>query len=131
MGQMITLKAEDGHSFGAYRAAPAGKPKAGIVVIQEIFGVNHHIKNVSDGLAADGYVTGLEPGTNFPNPRSFEGQQGRVVKLGPGETVKFEVELDVHGDAAAVATAEAAVKKIQSRGEPKVFTKPEQGWTKT
>src|SRR5215831_14662254 len=51
MGQMITLKAEDGHSFGAYRAAPAGKPKAGIVVIQEIFGVNSHIKKVTDGFA--------------------------------------------------------------------------------
>ena len=50
-------------------------------------------------LAADGYVTGLEPGTNFPNPRSFEGEQNRVVKLKPGETVKFEVELDVLGDA--------------------------------
>ena len=56
MGQMITLTAEDGHSFSAYRVAPAGKPKAGIVVIQEIFGVNSHIKKVSDGFAADGYV---------------------------------------------------------------------------
>ena len=34
--------------------------------------------------SADGSVTGLEPGTNFPNPRSFEGQKGRVLKLAPG-----------------------------------------------
>jgi carboxymethylenebutenolidase len=56
MGQAITLTAEDGHSFSAYRVAPTGKPKAGIVVIQEIFGVNSHIKKVSDGFAADGYA---------------------------------------------------------------------------
>jgi galactose mutarotase-like enzyme len=39
--------------------------------------------------SADGYVTGLEPGTNFPNPRSFEEQQGRVVGLEPGQSIEF------------------------------------------
>lgn len=56
MGQMITLKASDGHSFGAYRADPAGSPKGAIVVIQEIFGVNSHIRNVTDRFAQEGYV---------------------------------------------------------------------------
>ncbi len=56
MGQTITLKAKDGHSFSAYRADPAGTPKGAIVVIQEIFGVNHHIKAVADGYAKQGYV---------------------------------------------------------------------------
>lgn len=81
-------------------------------------------------LAADGYVTGLEPGTNFPNPRSFEGEQNRVVKLKPGETVKFEVELDVLGDAKAVATAEKAIAKIQGSTKPQVFSTPQAGWTR-
>ena len=81
-------------------------------------------------LAADGYVTGLEPGTNFPNPRSFEGEQGRVVKLGPGESAKFEVELDLHGDAAAVTAAEAAVGKLAGSTKPQVFTTPQAGWTR-
>ena len=71
MGQMITLKAEDGHSFGAYRAAPAGKPKVGIVVIQEIFGVNSHIKKVTDGFAAEGYVA-LAPAIFDRAERGFE-----------------------------------------------------------
>jgi carboxymethylenebutenolidase len=71
MGQMITLKAEDGHSFGAYRAAPTGKPKAGIVVIQEIFGVNSHIRKVTDGFAADGYVA-LAPAIFDRAERGFE-----------------------------------------------------------
>lgn len=81
-------------------------------------------------LAADGYVTGLEPGTNFPNPRSFEGQQNRVVKLKAGETVKFEVELDVLGDAKAVASAEKAIAKLQGGTKPQVFSTPQAGWTR-
>lgn len=56
MGQMIELKAADGFAFSAYRAEPAGKPRGGVVVIQEIWGVNDHIRKVADGYAADGYV---------------------------------------------------------------------------
>ena len=55
MGQTIELKAADGHTFPAYVAQPAGKPKGGIVVLQEIFGVNSHIRSVADGYAAEGY----------------------------------------------------------------------------
>ncbi len=56
MGKMVQLTAKDGHKFGAYRADPSGKPRGAIVVIQEIFGANHHIKAVADGYAKDGYV---------------------------------------------------------------------------
>ena len=51
----ITLKASDGHQFKAYEAKPAGPVRGGLVVVQEIFGVNAHIKRVADGFAADGY----------------------------------------------------------------------------
>ncbi|HEX4409575.1 MAG TPA: dienelactone hydrolase family protein [Xanthobacteraceae bacterium] len=57
MGKHITLTASDGFKFGAYRADPAGKAKGGVVVIQEIFGVNHHIRAVCDRIAAQGYAT--------------------------------------------------------------------------
>ena len=56
MGQTTTLTASDGFKFGAYRADPASKPKGAIVVIQEIFGVNSHIRNICDRLAKEGYV---------------------------------------------------------------------------
>ena len=56
MGQDIKLTASDGFKLGGYRADPAGAPKAAIVVIQEIFGVNHHIRSVCDRLAGEGYV---------------------------------------------------------------------------
>ncbi|MBN8889107.1 MAG: carboxymethylenebutenolidase [Rhodospirillales bacterium 70-18] len=55
MGTTITLTAADGHSFSAYRAGPDTAAKA-LVVVQEIFGVNHHIRNVCDRFAAQGYA---------------------------------------------------------------------------
>ncbi len=56
MGEHLRLRAADGHQLGAYRAAPAGAPIGGIVVLQEIFGVNSHIRGVCDAFAAQGYV---------------------------------------------------------------------------
>ena len=56
MGQFIHLTAADGFSVPAYLALPAGKAKAAIVVIQEIFGVNSHIQTVTDRFAAQGYL---------------------------------------------------------------------------
>src|SRR5665213_1405000 len=56
MGAWIELKASDGFTLGAYEARPAGKPRGGIVLIQEIFGVNDHIRSVADDYAAEGYL---------------------------------------------------------------------------
>ena len=56
MGQFIDLKAADGQQIPAYVAQPAGQPRAAVVVIQEIFGVNSHIRSLADGYAADGYL---------------------------------------------------------------------------
>jgi carboxymethylenebutenolidase len=56
MGKPLSLTAKDSHRLGAYRADPAGKPLGGVVVVQEIFGVNHHIRSVCDRLAALGYA---------------------------------------------------------------------------
>jgi len=75
MGEMIKLTAEDGFTLDAYLALPEGKPKGGIVVMQEIFGVNSHIRNDTDKFARHGYAaiapavfdrveTGVELGYN-------------------------------------------------------------------
>ncbi len=58
----ITLTAADGFQFPAYVAEPAGKPRGAIVVLQEIFGVNSHIRSVADGYAAEGYLA-IAPAT--------------------------------------------------------------------
>ena len=56
MGKQFSLVAADSFKLGAYRADPSGPAKGGVVVIQEIFGVNHHIRAVCDRLAAEGYA---------------------------------------------------------------------------
>ncbi|RZL65316.1 MAG: dienelactone hydrolase family protein [Variovorax sp.] len=56
MGQFIDLTAKDGFTFPAYVAEPQGTPRGAVVVLQEIFGVNSHIRSVADGYAADGYL---------------------------------------------------------------------------
>jgi hypothetical protein len=76
----------------------------------------------------DGYVTGIEPGTNFPNPRSFEAEQGRVIKIGPGAMYAMDVGLSVHGSAGEVATAEKEIRQLQERKQPTIFEKPQSGW---
>ncbi len=56
MGTSITLTAGDGHGLGAYRAEPAATPRGGVVIVQEIFGVNAHIRSVADAFAEAGYL---------------------------------------------------------------------------
>jgi hypothetical protein len=75
--------------------------------------------------AADGYVTGLEPGTNYPNRRSFEKLRRRVVVLDPGATHVVDLELEFHPDRAAVARAEADVARIAGGRTARVSTQVE------
>lgn len=56
MGSFIDLQTADGQAIPAYVAQPAGQAKGGVVVVQEIFGVNSHIRAVADGYAAEGYL---------------------------------------------------------------------------
>jgi carboxymethylenebutenolidase len=56
MGRMIELMTKDGHGFTAYSAEPAGRPSGAVVVLQEIWGVNDHIRKVADSYAAEGYL---------------------------------------------------------------------------
>lgn len=62
MGQWIELTAADGLKVPAWLAEPAGKPRGAVVVLPEIFGINAHIRAVTDGFAADGYLA-LAPAT--------------------------------------------------------------------
>ena len=55
MGDNVQIESADGFQLGAYVATPAGAPKGAVVVIQEIFGVNQHIREVADGYAEAGF----------------------------------------------------------------------------
>ena len=71
MGKQLSLTASDGHRLGADRADPKGTPHGGMVVVQEIFGVNHHIRSMCDRLAAAGY-SAIAPALFDRKVRDFE-----------------------------------------------------------
>lgn len=84
----ITLQAADGHRLSAHVAEPAGPPRGGLVVVQEIFGVNDHIRRVAEGFAGDGYLAvapalfdRLEPGVEL-GYGDADLQRGRALKAG-------------------------------------------------
>ena len=58
MGEIINATASDGHEFDSYLAQAKGSPRGGIVLVQEIFGVNNHIKNVAEKFSSNGYLVG-------------------------------------------------------------------------
>ncbi len=77
----------------------------------------------------EGYVTGLEPATNFPNPRPFEEARGRVVPLSPGGSFVAETTLEVLDQAEAIAAVEAEIQAIQAQGPPTIHPKPTEPFT--
>jgi carboxymethylenebutenolidase len=105
MGQTIQLTAADGHKLSAYRADPAGAVKGGIVVIQEIFGVNGHIRRVTDGYAADGYVAIAPALFDRVKPGIELGYQEADIASGREVRMKVSVEQ-------ALADIDAAKKAI-------------------
>ena len=80
------------------------------------------------GGEADGYVTGLEPATNFPNPRSFEESQGRVVTLPPRGEITFSLSID-HVPGPSVAVARDEVLAAAAGQAPRVHAEPQSGWS--
>lgn len=80
----VALKAEDGHEFDAYVAKPEGEPIAGLVVVQEIFGVNPHIRSVADSYARDGFLA-VAPALFDRAERgvelSYEGEDAQRARL--------------------------------------------------
>ncbi len=83
----------------------------------------------NEAASRDGYVTGLEPAMNLPNPRSFESRNGRVRKLAPGETARFELQFAIHRDQAAVEQVAARIQTIQDQQSPQVYKKPRPDWS--
>lgn len=113
MGEDIRLKSAAGE-IGAYLAKPAGTPKGGIVVVQEIFGVNQHIQKVTDFFASQGYLAlaprffdHIKPGIELGyTPDTIA--EGRGYVMTPGFTDK------------AVQDTDAAIQELKIRGAKKV-----------
>jgi carboxymethylenebutenolidase len=109
MGETLKLTAKDGVAISAYKAMSAGKPKGAMVVLQEIFGVNHHIRSVTDRYAAQGYLSIA--------PALFD-RVGKGVELSyvqddvtKGADIRSKTRLE-----STLADIEAAVKAVASAG---------------
>lgn len=110
MGKLIELTAADGHKFSAYRAEPVGKPRGGLIVIMEIFGVNSHIRGVADGYAADGYLA-VAPALFDRAQRNFDiGYTPQDIEVGRGLMQKMKLDDAVKDVAATVNEAKSAGK---------------------
>ncbi|MBL8849764.1 MAG: aldose 1-epimerase family protein [Planctomycetaceae bacterium] len=73
---------------------------------------------------ADGYVTGLEPGTNYPNPRAYERQQGRVIRLAPGTSHTARLRVEAHDSMRNVAALQERIAALQIRSGPVIHRRP-------
>lgn len=85
MSQWINLRAEDGHELEAYLSEPDGTCQGAIVLVQEIFGVNDHIRRVADGFAREGFLVVV--------PALFDRVRKGVQLEYEGEDMKTAVEL--------------------------------------
>jgi carboxymethylenebutenolidase len=111
MSESATLRAADGHSFNAYVARPATEPIAALIVVQEIFGVNAHIRSVADGWARDGFLAvapalfdRIQPGIDLGyDPAGMQ----TAMSLFP----KFDVDKAIVDAAAAVDFAAGSTGK--------------------
>lgn len=81
------------------------------------------------GALSDGYVTGLEPGTNYPNTKSFERQKGRVIKLAPGGSHTVTLAVEIHDTREGVAGVEKEIADIQRRAAAVVHKTPVAKWS--
>ena len=116
MGQLIAITAADGSSCSAYLAEPAGQPRGAVVVLQEIFGVNSHIRAVADGYAADGYLA-LAPAT-FDRVKSGVELGYTDADMQAGFALKLAVEaLPAPG---VLADIQAAIDEAARRSGGKV-----------
>ena len=110
MPELLTLSAADGHTLNAYLARPSGPPRGALVVVQEIFGVNSHIRAVADGYAADGYLA-LAPALFDRVERGVElGYTPEDIQRGMALKTASPNDLALLDIAAAVAQLQAAGK---------------------
>ncbi|MEQ1865555.1 MAG: dienelactone hydrolase family protein [Micropepsaceae bacterium] len=110
MPEWTELKAADGHTLKAWRAAPQGKPKGAMVVVMEIFGVNHHIRDVAERYAREGYLT-IAPAMFDRYQRDFD------VGYGPDDMARAFAFLPKLNMDHAVLDIEAARKAVAGAGK--------------
>ncbi len=109
MGKWISLKASDGHELSAYEAIPEGQAKGGLVIIQEIFGINAHIRGVVERFAKEGY--------HAVAPALFDRIEPGIELTYEGEDLQRAARLIVQlAPATALADVGAAFQRVHGEG---------------
>ncbi|MFZ4731797.1 MAG: DUF4432 family protein [Pirellulales bacterium] len=121
------IRADDAGTAEALLMAPGGREGARLAWWAESLPCFTLWKNQTG--SADGYVTGLEPATNYPNPRSFEESQGRVVVLAPHAAVQFDLALE-HVAGARLDEVRGRIAALAARRPPTVHATPRPGWSR-
>lgn len=111
MGERIKLTADDGFTFNAYRAEPEGKARGGVVVIQEVWGINNWVRSVADRFARNGYVT-VAPAMFDRVEMGYESEN-----YGPDQFVVIGEMLKKFDHASALKDVAAAVKSAADGGK--------------
>ncbi|PHQ69116.1 MAG: carboxymethylenebutenolidase [Sneathiella sp.] len=110
MGEMLELQAADGHKFAAYKTMPKGAPKGGVVIVQEIFGVNSHIQNVCNRYAELGFIAIAPALFDRIGPSITLGYESDDVAQG----IKYKMQIE---DDLALADITAAAQAISDVGD--------------
>lgn len=123
--------------FHRLRANAVGETRAllanatgdlGASVVYDMQELPYFIQWKNTAALEDGYVTGLEPAANLPNPRSFEQSQGRTLKLAPGAAKHFKIALEFHTSSEEVRQAQAKIAALAGGVVPQVNSAPRADW---
>ncbi len=115
------LAGEDGMTLAMLRNAAADK---GLVLRFDKTQLPAFTQWKNTASTADGYVTGLEPATDYPNGKAFERKRGRLMKIGPGQTRCATLAIEVLDNAAAVTATQGEIAGLQQGAQRQVHSEP-------
>jgi len=107
----------------------SGDGETGLGVTFNVNGLPRFILWKNTAAESDGYVAGIEPSTNYPNTRSYEQEQGRLIEIAAGETASFRVTLQPLTNAEMVKEVSARIENLQGDQPTEVAEMPKPGWT--
>ncbi|TWU45610.1 hypothetical protein Q31b_07860 [Novipirellula aureliae] len=107
----------------------SGDGSCGLAVTHNVNHLPYFILWKNTAAKSDGYVVGMEPATNFPNKRSFETEQDRLVTIEPGETKSFRLSLLPLINEQAVNKTSERIKSLSETFEATVHRQPKAGWS--
>lgn len=116
MGNQVTLKSTDGHSFEMYVAEPSGPAKGAVIVLPEIFGINSHIQSVADRYAKHGYIAGAPALFDRVQAKYVAGYEQADIQAGVAIMQKIPMDQAILDTTAAYKHLRAQHDKVATVG---------------